>query len=126
MAPVAMPTRVGLRKRIHSTTIHVKAAVAAEMWVTVMAMPAAASAATALPALNPNQPTQSMAAPIITIPGLWGGRISSGKPRRLPSIAAITRAETPQVRWTTSPPAKSCTPRSASQPPPHTQWHTGA
>ena len=64
--PVAMPTTVGLPCLIHSRAIQVKAATAALMWVTSMAMPASVLAATALPALNPNQPTQSIAAPMTT------------------------------------------------------------
>ena len=36
-------------------------------------MPAVPLAATALPALNPNQPTHSRAAPITVITRLWGG-----------------------------------------------------
>ena len=48
-------------------------AVAAAIWVTSMVMPAAPLAATWLPALKPNQPTHSIAAPVITMPGLCGG-----------------------------------------------------
>ena len=40
-------------------------------------------------------------------------------------MVAATRAETPAVVWTTMPPAKSRTPRWASQPPPQTQCATG-
>ena len=32
----------------------------------------------------------------------------------------------PALMWTTVPPAKSSTPISPSQPPPQTQWATGA
>jgi hypothetical protein len=39
---------------------------------------------------------------------------------------AATSAATPAFTWTTVPPAKSSAPRSASQPPPHTQWAIGA
>ena len=65
--PVAMPTMVGLPPLIHSIAIQVKAPVAALICVTSIAMPARPSAAQELPALNPNQPTQSMAAPVTTI-----------------------------------------------------------
>ena len=95
------------------------------MWVTSMAMPAAPSAATALPALKPNQPTHSMHAPVTVMGRLCGGIATSGKPLRLPSTMAATRAATPAVTWTTAPPAKSRKPISASQPPPQTQWATG-
>ncbi len=44
-------------------------AVAAEMCVTAIAMPAVPSAASADPALKPNQPTHSIAAPIMVRPG---------------------------------------------------------
>ena len=70
---------------------------AAAKCVTVIAMPAAPSAARAEPALKPNQPTHNMAAPIIVMPGLCGGCNSLGKPRRRPSINARTSAETPAV-----------------------------
>jgi len=63
IVPVAMPTRVGFLKLTHSMSIQTKAAVAADVWVTIKARAALASAATADPALKPNQPTQSMAAP---------------------------------------------------------------
>jgi len=99
--------------------------VAAATWVTNSAMPALASAAKALPALKPNQPTHSMAVPAMVSPGLCAGRSCCGWPLRRPSMVATTNAETPAVVWTTKPPAKSITPSSASQPPPHTQWATG-
>ena len=54
--------------------------------VTSMAIPALVSAAPALPALNPNHPTQSMAAPVITIPGLCGGFRLRGNPCLRPSM----------------------------------------
>ena len=38
------------------------------------------------------------------------------RPMRGPSIFAATRAETPELMWTTLPPAKSRAPRSRSQP----------
>ena len=41
-------------------------------------MPAAPSAARAEPALNPNQPTHSMEAPMTVITRLWGGIRVSG------------------------------------------------
>ena len=117
---------LGLPKRCHSMVSHTSEAVAADRCVTSMAMPASDPAASALPALKPNHPTHSMAAPTMTIHGAWGGLMPCGKPRRLPSIQATTRAETPAVTWTTMPPAKSMTSSWASQPPPHTQWATGA
>ena len=74
-----------------------RAAVAEDKCVTVSAMPALPSAANALPALNPYQPTQSMAAPIIVMPGLCGGRRWVGNPLRLPSALTTIIADTPAV-----------------------------
>ena len=42
------------------------------------------------------------------------------------AITAATKPATPALMCTTVPPAKSSTPQSPSQPPPHTQWQTGA
>ena len=95
------------------------------MCVTSIAIPASELAATALPALNPNHPTQSMAAPITTRLLLWGGMADPGNPFLLPNTKAATNAPTPQVKWTTSPPAKSITPHWANRPPPQTMWQAG-
>ena len=80
-------------------------AVEADRWVAAMAAPALPSAASALPALNPYQPTHSMAAPIMVMPGLCGGRRSLGKPSRGPIRCASSSALVPAVAWTTRPPA---------------------
>ena len=111
IAPVAIPTKLGFPNFIHSIRIQTRHAVDAEMWVTAIAMPAPPLAPNALPPLKPNQPTHSIAAPIITIPGLCGGLRSFGNPLRLPNIAAITSAATPAFACTTNPPAKSIVPR---------------
>jgi len=63
-APEQMPITVGLPRWNHSTSIHTKAAVAVANCVTAIAMPACSPAVTAEPALKPNQPTQSIPAPI--------------------------------------------------------------
>src|SRR5215831_8304335 len=63
-APEAMPSTDGLPLTIHSVNIHESAATAVANWVTNIAMPARLSAATAEPALNPNQPTQRSDAPV--------------------------------------------------------------
>src|SRR6185437_13843771 len=125
MVPVTAPTRLGLPNEIHSIAIQTNVAVAAERWVVSIAMPASAFDVSALPALNPNQPTHRSEAPTITIQGACGGRMDFGKSVRGLSIQATTKAETPAVTCTTMPPAKSITPRLASQPPPHTQCATG-
>ena len=95
------------------------------MCVASMAMPADWFAASALPALKPNQPTHSMPAPAAVTGRLCGGIDTCGKPRRRPSTSAHTSAATPALTCTTVPPAKSITPSFASQPPPHTQCVTG-
>ncbi len=69
-------------------------------------MPALPLAATALPALKPNQPTHNRLAPISVIARLCGGIIVCGKPRRLPIISAATSPATPALMCTTVPPAK--------------------
>ena len=107
--PVAIPTTVGLPCLIHSINIQVKAPTDALICVTSIAMPALLSAATALPALNPNHPTHNIAAPITTMVRLCGGIGVCGKPFLEPSVKAQINAATPQVTCTTKPPAKSIT-----------------
>ena len=63
-APDAIPRTLGFPLMIHSANIQPSAAVAAATWVVNIAIPARPSAATAEPALNPNQPTHSSDAPI--------------------------------------------------------------
>src|SRR5262245_18491256 len=63
-APDAAPSIVGLPLLIHSATIHPKAAKDAAVCVAMNALDASPPAPRADPALNPNQPTHSMAAPI--------------------------------------------------------------
>ena len=123
--PVTTPRALGLPNFFHSMAIQVMAPVAAEICVTSMAMAASPLAARALPPLNPNQPTQSMPAPVTVMVMLWGMKGVEGKPRRGPITRAVTRAAAPAVMCTTVPPAKSYSPISPSQPPPQTQWVTG-
>src|SRR5688500_223251 len=73
IVPVTAPTRLGLPNLIHSIAIQTRVAVAADKCVTSSAIPASPPALKALPALKPNQPTQSNDAPTITIQGAWGG-----------------------------------------------------
>ena len=114
---------------MRSQAAQLNEAVAAEMCVTVSAIAAPPSAASCEPPLKPNQPTHSIAAPIITYPGLWGGFVLF---LRDPRKNASTRAASPAVSCTTMPPAKSFTPippkipPSLSIPPPQIQWTTGA
>src|SRR6516162_2533167 len=136
-APEQMPMTVGLPFRIHSTIIHVKAAVAVAVWVTSIAMPACRPAVTAEPALKPNQPTHRSEAPISVNTMLWAGPVSL----RLPSMMAHIRPAVPELTCTTVPPAKSSTPMGDGAPlgvkrlwalvllnmpsGPHTQWAIG-
>ena len=121
MAPEAMPSTLGLPWRIHSQDIHASAAAAVASWVTASAIPATPSAANSEPALNPNQPTHSMAAPTMVYARLFGSIGVTGYPRRGPRTSAAASPAMPALMWTTVPPAKSRMPYAPSQPPPHTQ-----
>ena len=90
-------------------------------WVTASAIPATPSAASSEPALNPNQPTHSMAAPTMVYARLFGSIGVTGYPRRGPRTSAAASPAMPALMWTTVPPAKSRMPYAPSQPPPHTQ-----
>ncbi|CAB3775357.1 hypothetical protein LMG29542_08739 [Paraburkholderia humisilvae] len=63
-APDTMPSTDGLPLAIHSANIQLSAAIAVAICVVSIAKPARPSAATAEPALKPNQPTHSIEAPI--------------------------------------------------------------
>src|SRR4026208_2383695 len=73
--PEQNPSTVGFPRVIHSSKGHVNPATAAERVVVINAFAAMPSAATALPALNPYQPTQSMPVPTIVRARLWGAII---------------------------------------------------
>src|SRR5690348_15762520 len=102
--PVTAPSTLGLRNLIHSMHNQVKAPADADKCVTSIAIPALPSAANALPALNPYQPTHNIPAPVTVIVMLCGGMAVSGKPRRGPSTSAPTSAAAPAVICTTVPP----------------------
>ena len=124
-APDAAPSTVGLPVLIHSVSIQPSVAAAAAKLVSTKALVASPLAARALPALKPNQPTQSRAAPI-TVNGRLCGGIGSPVAWRRPMTSADASAETPEVMCTTVPPAKSSAPSPRSQPPPpQTQWASG-
>src|SRR6266699_1393604 len=125
--PVAAPTAVALPLRIQSRQVQVTMAVAAAVLVAVKAWAARPLAASADPALKPNQPNQRMPAPSRTSGTLWGTIGTRLKSRRGPSIRAATSAETPELMCTTVPPAKSSAPSFWSQPPaPQTQCASGS
>ena len=100
-----MPTTVGLPRAAHSTNIQVSAATAVAICVTVIAMPACRPAVTAEPALKPNQPTQSIEAPMKVKTTLCAGPLSL----RGPSMRQAIKPATPELMCTTVPPAKSST-----------------
>src|ERR1017187_6748709 len=106
-APEIAPRTLGFPLRIHSANIQPSVAVAVAKWVATKALVASPLAASALPALNPNQPTHSKQAPTQLSTTLCGFMASLGYPWRLPRYSAQISAETPEVMWTTVPPAKS-------------------
>src|SRR6185312_4708380 len=75
-APEIMPSTDGFFAIIHSANIHDSEAAAVAIWVAAAAMPALAFAATADPALKPNQPTHSSEAPITLSTRLCGAMFS--------------------------------------------------
>src|SRR4051812_18780818 len=91
-------------------------AAAVAVFVVVKAMAAVSLAASADPALNPNQPNQSNAAPSRTKGRLCGRMGSLRQPLRLPSTSARASPAAPALACTTVPPAKSSAPRLKSQP----------
>src|SRR5215470_10272685 len=72
-APEIPPSTLGLPLRIHSAAAHPMAAAAAAKCVATNALVARLPALRALPALNPNHPTQSRHAPIKLSTTLCGG-----------------------------------------------------
>src|SRR5579864_4411307 len=95
-APEAAPSMVGRPETTHSTTTQLNAAAAAAMCVTTKAVAANPFAPRAEPALNPNQPTHNMDAPMTANGKLCGGAGALPKPTRLPMIRTATRADTPE------------------------------
>src|SRR5499426_391251 len=95
-APEAAPSTVGLPRVIHSVNIQPRAAAAAAVLVARNALTARPLASSALPALKPNQPNQSSAAPITVMGRLCGCIGWWPYPRRLPIIRAHTSADTPE------------------------------
>src|SRR6478735_6533705 len=75
---VAHPTAVDLRDRIPSSSVHTTSVPAGASIVAVNASAAMPLAASALPALNPNQPNHSRPAPSSVNGTLWGSRDEEG------------------------------------------------
>src|SRR5215468_3550139 len=72
-APEAAPRTVGLPRDDHSVNIQPSAAAAVALLVVMKACAARPLAASALPALKPNQPNHSRLAPITVSGRLCGG-----------------------------------------------------
>src|SRR5215469_3636806 len=83
-APEIPPRTLGLPLRIHSAPAHPIVAEAAAKCVATNALVARLPEPRALPALNPNHPTQSRQAPMQLSTTLCGGIDSFGYPRRFP------------------------------------------
>src|ERR1019366_7753753 len=113
-APEMAPSALGFPRFHHSAALQPRVAAAAPKWVATNALVARAPADSALPALNPNHPTQSKQAPTKLKTTLWGGMDCLGYPMRGPRYNAHTNADTPEVTCTTVPPAKS---RQGNRPP---------
>src|SRR3984893_2383778 len=80
-APEHMPITVGFPRWADSRSHRIGEGTAVAISVTVIAMPACTPALTAEPALKPNQPTHSSAAPMKVRTMLWPGPVSWRLPR---------------------------------------------
>src|SRR6266545_3464462 len=94
--PEQKPSTVGLPRVTHSRAGHTDAAIAAASVVATNAFAATPSAATALPALKPYQPTHSMPVPTAVSTRLCGRNARLPNPVRLPRIKHSTRADQPE------------------------------
>src|SRR5690348_16735258 len=96
-APEQKPRIDGLPRVNHSIIGQTKQATAVASVVVVKALAATPSAATAEPALNPYQPTQSIPVPTIQSTMLCGGMGVLPKPRRGPRMIQRMRADQPEL-----------------------------
>src|SRR5579872_5231128 len=124
-APVNAPIALGLPERFQLIASHVHIATDAAMSVFTNAWAAIPFAASAEPALKPNQPNQSRPVPSPTNTTLCGTVFSSGESLRAPTTQTEASAAKPALAWTTMPPAKSSTPHLARKPPPQIQCTIG-
>src|SRR5437660_7622958 len=106
-APEQNPRTLGLPRVTYSAIAQTKDAVAVANVVVMKALAAIPSAATALPALKPYQPTHSIPVPTMQRTMLCGGIGSLPNPNRLPRIKQRISADQPDDICTTVPPAKS-------------------
>src|ERR671923_1665017 len=107
-APEAAPTVEGLPVCAHDIRDHVTAAMPVAIWVATNALVAFVAAAAAEPALKPNQPTHSNAAPSTTSDMLCASIGTLPYPSLRPSMRAITRPDQPDVMWMTEIGRASC------------------
>src|SRR3989441_11512514 len=105
--PVAAPTAVAFPVRSRSRHTHATNAVAAAVLVFVNARAASPLAASADPALNPNQPNHRSPAPSSTSGTLWGTMAVRLKSRRGPGAPAAAEAAPPGRARTPRPPAQT-------------------
>src|SRR5580698_243879 len=96
-APEQKPSTLGLPRVTHSAIGQTKEATAVASVVVVKALAAMTSAATALPALNPYQPTHNMPVPIMHNTILCGAKFSFPNPVRFPRIKHRISADHPDV-----------------------------
>src|SRR5205085_10109637 len=90
------PSTIACPRNPYSNIGQVKDATAVASVVVMNAFAAMASAPSALPALKPYQPTQSIPAPTIQSTMLCSAMISLRNPSRGPSNAQRTRADQPE------------------------------
>src|SRR6202011_5466749 len=91
-APEQNPSTLAFPRNTYSNIAQVKDATAVARVVVVNAFAAIPSAPSALPALKPYQPTQSIPAPTMQSTMLCGARISFRKPSPGPASEHSTRA----------------------------------
>src|ERR1700722_14376298 len=96
-APLQYPSKLALPRRIFSKMAQVNAPTAVASVVAINAFEDITSAPTALPALKPYQPTQSIEVPTIHKTMLCGGIGSLLNPRRGPNIRQRIKALQPEV-----------------------------
>src|SRR5437867_1942045 len=96
-APEQNPSTLGLPRSAYSSIAQVNEATAVASVVAMNALAAIPSGASALPALNPYQPTQSKPVPTMHSTMLWGAMISFLNPILCPRRMHNTRADQPDV-----------------------------
>src|SRR5690348_3804569 len=96
-APEQNPRMLGFPRVNHSAIGQINDATAVASVVVVNALAAIPSAATALPALKPYQPTQSIPVPTMQSTMLCGGMGVLPKPRRGPRMIQRMRADQPEL-----------------------------